>query len=359
MRHKEINKYKYRITLPVIIILSLMAVYSFHSIIIEQKRVSDTRNRLVELKTTAYYVYTKSSGLEYNLHRFKSLVEELKKIPKENVFYKLIHANDDELFIVAKRFIDATATETQQAMNTALKNLDNTLSTIINNTFENYKSEINTKIKIEYAILFLICILGIIHYFLVDNPMRHELNRNAREKETSKSTIRKLAERDTLTNLPGRMKFYEESEREISSATRYGSDLSLIKMDIHDFKTINQKYGQKAGDKILAGFARAVRKHLRRPDSFFRVGGDKFIILAPHTTSKNAINLTDKIQSIVSNYRPLKDIPFKINTGIASCGQEDTTETLLNKVDNALKESKKKGPGSVYLIAESTQISEK
>ncbi|GKT31295.1 GGDEF domain-containing protein, partial [Aduncisulcus paluster] len=100
--------------------------------------------------------------------------------------------------------------------------------------------------------------------------MREELVRCAREKEVSKSTIKKLAERDTLTNLPGRMKFYEEAERAVSSAT-----------------------------------------------SFFRVGGDKFIILAPHTSVANAKNLTDKINKLVSTTKLLRHIPFMMNTGIA------------------------------------------
>ncbi len=355
MRHRDANHIKYKITLPLIILLSMAALYFFHSLVVEKQRISNLKQAIEDVRSDAFRLISADSSIQkkYELERYISTLNILESMEEGSALFKIIHHEKDGFYSVSQNFI--TEYNSKVPTDSTLKQLDEiaTLTLIKLNRYQ-HKSAIN-KIKIEYGLLFLICILAALHFFLVDKPMKEEMLRNAREKEVCNSTIRKLAERDTLTNLPGRMKFYEESEREISSATRYGSDLALIKMDIHDFKTINQKYGQKAGDKILAGFARTVRKHLRRPDSFFRVGGDKFIILAPHTTSKNAKNLAEKIDKLVLESKVLKIVPFKINTGIATVGPDETAETLLKKVNIALKKSKNMGAGTIYTLPESTK----
>ncbi len=355
MRHSEANQLRYKITLPLIMILSLTAAYFFHNIIIEQREYNDLHDNLTEIKLNAYDIFNTETGTKYDMRRMQTLVEQLEAYPEQGRFHKYIHHENTDLFNKAESFMAAVTDEDRSGVTISLKNLDESLAMALNDAYQIHKDDANRKIKLEYGILFVICLLVAVHFFLVDTPMKEELIRNAREKEASKTTIRKLAERDTLTNLPGRMKFYEDSEREVAAATRYGSDLALIKMDIHKFKKINQKHGQKAGDKLLAAFARTVRKHLRRPDSFFRVGGDKFIVLAPHTSLKNAQNLAEKITQLINTNKNLRVIPFNINTGIAACSPEDNAETLLKKVDLALNESKKYGAGAVYTHPEPPQ----
>ncbi|WP_432736868.1 GGDEF domain-containing protein [Maridesulfovibrio sp. FT414] len=348
MRHRDANKLRYRITLPLIIVLSLAAVYFFHTIIIEHRNYNDLRSRLSEIQLTAYEILNDKTGTGYDLHRLRTLVEELQNYPESGRFYRALNNESTALLPSAEAFMDATGADNNSALPGTLDNLDRALRSVLDEIRNDFKPEAANQIKIEYGLLFMISLMVLIHYIFINYPMRQELARNVRENETCNSTIRKLAERDTLTNLPGRMKFYEDSEREIAAATRYGSDLTLIKMDIHNFKEINRQHGQKAGDKLLAGFARTVRKHLRRPDSFFRVGGDKFIILAPHTNMKNAQNLAEKIGKLIDSDKTLKVIPFNVNTGIATCSPDDTAESLLKKVDLALTESKKYGAGAVY-----------
>ncbi|WP_320175137.1 GGDEF domain-containing protein [Maridesulfovibrio sp.] len=360
MRFQDAARLRYKITIPIILVLTLAALYLFHTILIERKNLLDTQNLLSGLRTTAVEILTAPAETthESTLKIFKSILEELQSYPADIRLANLLDNEDSKLFFSAENFLKAAASGNSKALTVAMRELDSSIGMVtvdINKISDNFHVNM---VKYEYGILFLICILAALHHFLVDSPMREELIRCAREKEVSKSTIKKLAERDTLTNLPGRMKFYEEAEKAVSTATRYGSDLALIKMDIHDFKTINQIHGQKVGDKILAGFARVVRKNLRRPDSFFRVGGDKFIILAPHTNVTNAKNLTEKINKLISTAKILKPVPFMMNTGIAMCGHEDSGESLLKKVDLALNESKKYGPGTVYTHPESAKPTE-
>ncbi|CCO24861.1 GGDEF domain-containing protein [Maridesulfovibrio hydrothermalis] len=357
MRHRDADHIKYKLTLPLIFLLATAALYFFHTLTVEKQRVANIRQTVEDLRLDAFQIAAAESPdkVSYELERFSSRLNTLKSIAENNPLYGLVHEDDNGLITSAEFFLNALSSK--ESIASVLKNIDEEASHTLVRLNEFQHKLVTGKIKIEYAILFFICLLIAIHFYLVDAPMKRELLKNAREKEVCNSTIKKLAERDALTNLPGRMKFYEESEREVSAATRYGSNLTLIKMDIHDFKAINHDNGQKAGDKILAGFARTVRKHLRRPDSFFRVGGDKFIILAPHTTIKNAENLTVKIDKLIKSSKALNVVPFSVNTGIAACGPGETAKTLLEKVDSALKESKKHGPGSVYIYPEETQKS--
>jgi len=357
MRFQDAARLRYKIPLPLILLLTLTALYLFHTILIERKNLIDTQNLLSGLHATAVEVLTAPNEInnESTIQIFNSIIEELQNYPADSRLTKLLDNEDSKLFESTDNFLKSVASGDSKAITIATRKLDSSIGMVsgdINKISDYYHVKM---VKYEYGILFLICILTVLQYYLVDSPMRNELIRCAREKELSKTTIKKLAERDSLTNLPGRVKFYEESEKAVSTATRYGSDLVLIKMDIHDFKTINQKHGQKVGDKILAGFARVVRKNLRRPDSFYRVGGDKFIILAPHTNITNAKNLTEKINKLITHTRSLKAVPFLMNTGIAMCGHKESAESLLKKVDLALNESKKYGPGTVYTHPESAR----
>ncbi|WP_319759293.1 GGDEF domain-containing protein [Maridesulfovibrio sp.] len=360
MKFQNYARLRYKISLPIILILSLTSLYIFHTLIIERKNCTNTLELINGLQNTAVEMLTapKGRGTDSSARVFDDIMNKLQSYPADNRFSKLLNSEKSGLFSTASDFLKTVKTESPEAINKNMRRLAaavEMVSSDINKIF--YSRHVNL-IKYEYAIIFLICILVVLQYTLVDAPMRDELLRCAREKELNKSTIKKLAERDTLTNLPGRMKFYEESEKAVATATRYGSDLALIKMDIHDFKTINRKLGQKVGDKILAGFARLVRKNLRRPDSFFRVGGDKFIILAPHTSVKNAKSLTEKINKLISLSKSLKNTSLLLNTGIAMCEVDETAETLLKKVDLALKESKKYGPGTIYTHPESAKKAE-
>lgn len=360
MRFQDADRLRYKMTLPLIFLLALAALYLFHTLLIERKNYTDTQALLVALHATAGEIMTNpdSMGNDSASGSFSAILDTLREYPNDNKLTKLLDNENSTLFFAADNFLRAVKTGKQEAMNKTMRKLASSIGMVSSDISKASNRHYVNLVKYEYGFLFLICILTVLHYYLVDSPMREELKRCAREKEVSKSTIRKLAERDTLTNLPGRMKFYEESEKAVSTAIRYDSDLAYIKMDINDFKSINQKHGQKAGDKILAGLARVVRKNLRRSDSFFRVGGDKFIIIAPHTSVTNAKSLTEKINKIITQTKSLKAVPFIINTGIAMCDPDDNSESLLKKVDTALTESKKYGPGTVYTHPESAKPTE-
>jgi diguanylate cyclase (GGDEF)-like protein len=89
--------------------------------------------------------------------------------------------------------------------------------------------------------------------------------------------------RDPLTGLGNHRAFHEELDRQVSAAQRYGVPLALLLIDLDEFKSINDGRGHAGGDRVLRSFGELLNLSLRRADRAFRVGGDEFAILLPHT----------------------------------------------------------------------------
>ncbi len=156
-----------------------------------------------------------------------------------------------------------------------------------------------------------------------------------------------LVTRDGLTDIHNKRKYTEEAEREFARARRHGRPLSLIMVDLDEFKEINDTCGHLCGDFVLKRVASSVRKLLRPEQLFARIGGDEFVILAPETGIDGACLLADKIRSLVASLEvPAADRPLEVT---CSVGVAEATEAmqepddLFNAADRALYASKREG----------------
>lgn len=96
-------------------------------------------------------------------------------------------------------------------------------------------------------------------------------------------TERTLARTDALTGLLNRRAFYQGIQYELERLKRYQIPLTLVYIDLDNFKTINDQYGHETGDLVLTRVARGLTRNLRTLDSVARLGGDEFAILLPQT----------------------------------------------------------------------------
>lgn len=94
--------------------------------------------------------------------------------------------------------------------------------------------------------------------------------------------------RDPLTGLGNHRAFQEELERQVEASQRYDVPLSLAIVDLDEFKQINDTDGHAAGDRTLSGFGQLLATSVRRSDRGFRIGGDEFAVLLPHTDAEGA-----------------------------------------------------------------------
>lgn len=166
-----------------------------------------------------------------------------------------------------------------------------------------------------------------------------------------------LATKDGLTKLYIYRHFYSLLETELKRAQRYKHVLSLLMMDIDNFKMINDTYGHLVGDKVLKEIAATIKSTIRNIDVPARYGGEEFTVILPETTAKDARIIADRLRQNISDIEVTIDATTTIKTTISIGIAEfpicaDNEKDLINLADKALYEAKRNGKNCIY---ESTQ----
>ena len=163
-------------------------------------------------------------------------------------------------------------------------------------------------------------------------------------------TLRALARTDGLTGLNNRRTFEEQAERAWLQMQRTGRPLSILLIDVDNFKGFNDLYGHSAGDDALVAVARCIDSNARRPgDVAARYGGEEFSVLLPDTDNLGAAQIAEQIRAAVQALE-LRHVAsahhvLTISVGIASTASHHfaTYRALVNASDTALYEAKDAG----------------
>jgi diguanylate cyclase (GGDEF)-like protein len=144
---------------------------------------------------------------------------------------------------------------------------------------------------------------------------------------------------DPLTGLYNRRLFTEYFEKELNRARRYTLPLSIVILDLHRFKEVNDKYGHPRGDDVLRAAATTLQRALRTSDSAFRIGGDEFALLLPQTDAAQALALGRRIEAVFADtLRPLQlTFAVTMDHGVATFPQDaDQSDQLIRVADERL-----------------------
>ena len=166
-----------------------------------------------------------------------------------------------------------------------------------------------------------------------------------------------LARFDPLTGVANRRHFVEMVKAEMVRSSRYDKPLSILMMDIDQFKEVNDVYGHQAGDIILHALCETCKMVLRAVDIVGRWGGDEFAILLPETPSAIAHQVAERlrgaIESTVVDLEMYSPLHFSVSIGCASRNaKDDNLDTLLNLADKALYDAKRTGRNRVCVAAQ-------
>ena len=148
---------------------------------------------------------------------------------------------------------------------------------------------------------------------------------------------------DPLTGLYNRRLFGESFEKELNRARRYTQPLSLVILDLHRFKEVNDKHGHPRGDEVLRATAATLKKALRTSDSAFRIGGDEFALLLPQTDSQQALALSRRVETVFAEMiRPLQlEVAVSMDHGAAIFPQDaEQADQLIRIADERLYRQK-------------------
>lgn len=163
-----------------------------------------------------------------------------------------------------------------------------------------------------------------------------------------------LANIDGLTGVHNHRYFQNALDQEISRATRNGSTISLLFIDIDFFKKFNDTYGHQVGDFVLARFATTLRDNLRQYDVLARYGGEEFVVILPETTTEEALAVGEKLRAAIENtvFRDNRE-EYRVTASFGQAAGKPATEdhfskdSLISQADQALYEAKEKGRNRV------------
>lgn len=164
-----------------------------------------------------------------------------------------------------------------------------------------------------------------------------------------------LAITDGLCEVYNHRFFQEKLGEEIKRSARYKENLSLVMIDIDNFKVINDKFGHLQGDLILKEVARILKKDFRETDFVCRYGGEEFAIILPETDALGALTAGERARKFIDKNKFLalkgnKTLKIEVSAGVSSYPRyAQDKEGLIKKADNALYKAKKLGKNKVCL----------
>jgi diguanylate cyclase (GGDEF)-like protein len=176
--------------------------------------------------------------------------------------------------------------------------------------------------------------------------MREALHRRRLELEAAYKRIEELAELDELTGSYNRRCIMRMLGDEAVRAHRSKSPCSVALIDLDWFKRINDTYGHPTGDEVLRTFAITMFANIRSIDKFGRYGGEEFLLVLPDTPHDMAVQLLDRLRTIVAtlDWSAFSDgLHVTISAGVATLAPDELPDALLARADAALYAAKAGG----------------
>ncbi|MDG6773068.1 diguanylate cyclase [Thiomicrorhabdus sp. ZW0627] len=158
------------------------------------------------------------------------------------------------------------------------------------------------------------------------------------------------ASHDVLTGAFNRRCFEERFHQELDRVKRYAHPLSVILVDVDDFKVFNDNYGHKMGDEVLRCVANLLKQHLRDSDLLARWGGEEFIAILPNTKLEQAAEKAEQLRQIIANTHFLDKANITCSFGVTAYTQGDTSDSIFSRADKALYKAKSLNRNNIQTI---------
>jgi len=172
------------------------------------------------------------------------------------------------------------------------------------------------------------------------------LERESRSLSESLREEQRMAMIDALTGIPNRAAYDDRIEQEHKRWKRFARPVSILAWDIDRFKTINDAYGHKAGDKVLRVIGQHLARHVRDTDFVGRYGGEEFVMLLVGTDPNEARVVAEKIRLEISQlgfHFHERKVSITASCGITSFQGDDTPDVAFDRADKALYQAKDAG----------------
>ncbi|MEN8171111.1 MAG: GGDEF domain-containing protein [Pseudomonadota bacterium] len=166
----------------------------------------------------------------------------------------------------------------------------------------------------------------------------------------NKQKLERLATIDGLTGLYNRLKIEGNVNEEVERAGRYKRSLSVILLDIDDFKNVNDNYGHNTGDVVLKEFSSILKDGVRKADAVGRWGGEEFLIILPETGLEEAKNVAEQIKSKIESHLFTVVKQKTSSFGISEYILGDNSRSMISRADKALYKAKEYGKNQIQTL---------
>jgi diguanylate cyclase (GGDEF)-like protein len=185
-----------------------------------------------------------------------------------------------------------------------------------------------------------------------------ELEQSESERKQAEEVLRESERRyrelsivDDLTQLYNSRHFYSQLKSEIDRANRYEQPLTLLLLDLDDFKQFNDAYGHIEGDQVLLRLGQVIKRCLRQTDSGYRYGGEEFTILLPMTTSADSIVTAERIRTEFERetFSPVssQDVHVTLSIGLTQFKLKEEMKVFVQRADEFMYQAKRGGKNRV------------
>lgn len=203
--------------------------------------------------------------------------------------------------------------------------------------------EILFKINIPDFAFGLIALIAVLNAFVVSQAILiKRLRRQLAEKQDHSDLLRNLAMVDPLTGLYNRRFAEQRLAAEVARSERKGHPLTILTLDLNNFKQINDTYGHPAGDQVLQEFAAHLNNVIRGGDLAVRLGGDEFLVLLPECTSQQLQLVLGRLGSLQVDWHG-QEIPITFSAGWKQYELGERPEEMLARADKVLYDRKRAG----------------
>jgi diguanylate cyclase (GGDEF)-like protein len=197
------------------------------------------------------------------------------------------------------------------------------------------------RIRFTEAVFGLITLIVLFNiYTIYQEILIKRLRRQLLEKQDHSFILRNLAMIDPLTGLYNRRFAEQRLAAEVARSERRGHPLTVLTLDLNNFKEINDTFGHPAGDQVLQEFASRLNKVIRGSDLAVRLGGDEFLVVLPECTLEQLKLVLDRLRSFELDWQGQK-IPVTFSAGWKDYEMGDRPEEMLARADQALYTSKR------------------
>lgn len=199
------------------------------------------------------------------------------------------------------------------------------------------------KIRMVDIVFGLIALVVLFNVYAVSQAILiRRLRRQLAEKQGHSDLLRNLAMVDPLTGLNNRRFAEQRLAAEVARSERKGHPLTILTLDLNNFKEINDTYGHPAGDLVLQKFATHLNNVIRGGDLAVRLGGDEFLVLLPECTSQQLQLVLGRLGSLQVDWNG-QEIPITFSAGWKQYELGERPEEMLARADELLYVRKRAG----------------